>query len=226
MQVMAFPAAPAPAAPTTSIAYNLAGIAVLVLLAAVGVGYGIDRLSRSNEALPASLTDGEPITQTIAGVELNIPTNWFRYGDQVRNGFTGQIDLRLPFATDGVETPAIVDVTLLPRSRARTSASLLDAVYLHQFGEETLSGVPGLVGKPMQASNGYESESVWYDAISPNPFVAKCAAPIAGGSAQCVRTVYLTRGIAAVYTFDQAALQSWRDFDASMEQWLTPIGAW
>jgi hypothetical protein len=226
MQVMAFPAAPAPAASNSSIGYNLAGIGLLVLLAAVGLAYGIDRLSRSSEATPPALTDLDPINQTIAGVELHIPTNWFRYGEQIRDGFTGQIDLRLPFTAEGHVEAETVDVTLLPRSRARTSASLLDAVYLHQFGEETLSGVPGLVGKPMLAGNGYEGESIWYDAISPNPFVAKCAAPIADGSAQCVRTVYLPKGIAAVYTFDQAALQSWRDFDAGMEQWLTVIGAW
>ena len=30
--------------------------------------------------------DGNPITQTISGRELSIPTTWFRYGEQVRDG--------------------------------------------------------------------------------------------------------------------------------------------
>lgn len=210
----------------SSLLYNLAGIAVLVLLLAVGMAYLIDDLGRSGRIQMPTLGDGEPITQTISGRELSIPTAWFRYGEQIRSGFTDQIDLRIPYAPEGAATMP-VDITLLPRSRARASSSLLDRVYLHQFADQTLSGVPGLVGKPMLAANGYVGESVWYDALSPNPFVAKCVEPVAAeGVAQCVRTAYLPSGIAAVYTFDAELLQSWRDFDAEMEKWLGAIGAW
>lgn len=210
-----------------SLTYNLAGIAVLVLLLAVGMAYLVDELGRTSRSPVPTLEDADPISQTISGRELSIPTAWFRYGEQIRNGFTNQIDLRILYASDETTSPTPVDITLLPRSRARTSASLLDGVYLHQFGDETLSGVPGLVGKPMLASNGYAGESVWYDALSPNPFVAKCVEPVAAdGIAQCVRTVYLPSGIAAVYTFDAALLPSWRQFDTEMQRWLTPIGAW
>jgi hypothetical protein len=208
------------------LAYNMAGIAVLVLLIAVGMAYLIDELSRSTRPHVPSLSDGNTITQTISGRELAIPTAWFRFGEQIRSGFTNQIDLRVMLTgNDGAAMP--VDVTLLPRSRARTSASLLDGVYLHQFTDETLTGVPGLVGKPMQDSNGFSGESVWYDAISPNPFVAKCLEAVAAeGTQQCVRTVYLPSGMAAIYAFDATVLQSWRQFDAEIERWLTTIGAY
>lgn len=223
-------AQPAPAAGPhggPSLAYNLAGIGVLVLLLAVGAAYMIDELGRGRQAAMPSLADPDPIMQTLSGRELSIPTSWFRYGEQIRNGFTSQIDLRIAFAPEGAEQATPVDVTLLPRSRARTSANLLDSVYLHQFGDDTLGGVAGLVGKPMLAGNGYSGESVWYDAIAPNPFVAKCLEPAASDrAAQCVRTVYLPSGIAAIYTFDAALLQSWRLFDGEMERWLAPIGAW
>jgi hypothetical protein len=210
-----------------ALAYNLAGIAVLVLLLAVGAAYLIDEMGRAARTPMPAIDDGDPISQTISGRELTIPTTWFRYGEQVRNGFTNQIDLRVMFAPQGSDTALPVDVTLLPRSRARTSSSLLDGVYLHQFADETLEGVPGLVGKPMVASNGYSGESVWYDAISPNPFVAKCLEAVeADRTSQCVRTVYLPSGIAAVYAFDATVLQSWRQFDTEMERWLTSIGAW
>jgi hypothetical protein len=211
----------------SSLAYNLAGIAVLVLLLAVGAAYLVDELGRASRVSAPSLDDAEPILQTISGRELSIPTAWFRYGEQIRNGFTNQIDLRILYAPEGADAPMPVDITLLPRSRARASARLLDGVYLHQFAEQTLGGVPGLVGKPMLSSNGYAGESVWYDALSPDPFVAKCVEPVApDGVAQCVRTVYLPSGIAAVYTFDATALQSWRQFDTEMERWLSHIGAW
>lgn len=220
-------------APTTasrarpSLAYNLASIAVLALLLAVGAGYLVDELGR-RDAVPApSLADSDPILQTISGRELSIPRAWFRYGEQIRNGFTNQIDLRIAFALDGAKPTQSVDITLLPRSRARTSASLLDRVYLHQFADDTLQGVAGLVGKPMLQQNGYADEQVWYDALSSNPFVAKCQAPVAADiSTQCVRTVYLPSGIAAIYTFDAALLQSWRDFDPEIQRWLETIGAW
>jgi hypothetical protein len=217
-------AAPGPG--RSALLYNLAGIAVLSLLVAVGAAYLIDELGRSDTPPVATLADADPVLQTISGHELSIPRTWFRYGEQIRDGFTDQIDLRVQYAAPDA-TPHALDITLLPRSRARTSASLLDSVYLHQFDDQTLEGVPGLVGKPMLAQNGYGGERVWYDALSPNPFVAKCLEPVSEqGAAQCVRTVYLPSGIAAVYTFDASLLPSWRQFDAEIQRWLTPIGAW
>jgi hypothetical protein len=225
---MSTQSAPADSPPASNaLAYNLAGIGVLVLLLAVGAAYLIDELGRAARTPVPAIEDGNAIVQTISGHELSIPTSWFRYGEQVRDGFTDQIDLRVMFAPPGSDIALPIDVTLLPRSRARTSSSLLDGVYLHQFDNETLEGVPGLVGKPMLDSNGYSGESVWYDAISANPFVAKCLAAVeADGTSQCVRTVYLPSGIAAIYAFDATVLQSWRQFDAEMERWLTSIGAW
>ncbi|MET3924982.1 hypothetical protein [Devosia sp. 2618] len=209
----------------SSLAFNMAGIAVMVLLLAVGAAYLVDEMGAVGEHRVPRLNDGDPIIQTISGTELSIPTSWFRYGEQIKDGFTNQIDLRVMFGDADAARP--IDITLLPRSRARASASLLDAVYLHQFGDQTLSGVPGLVGKPMFGNSGFANESVWYDALSPNPFVAKCLAPVTpDGASQCVRTVYLPSGIAAVYTFDASLLQSWRAFDTQAQKWLTPIGAW
>lgn len=208
------------------LAFNMASIAVLVMLLAVGAAYLIDEIGRLARTPAPALDDGNPVSQTISGRELAIPTAWFRFGEQIRTGFTNQIDLQvmLPSA-DGRARP--VDVTLLPRSRVRSSAALLDRVYLHQFTAETRGGVAGLIGKPMRDENGYAGETTWYDPLSADPFVAKCQEAVeAGGLQQCVRTVYLPSGIAAVYTFDATVLQSWRRFDADMAQWLNRIGAY
>jgi hypothetical protein len=208
-----------------TLGFNLAAISAIVLLVAVGSAYLVDELGRGARVAPPDIGAENPISQTIAGRELSIPASWFRYGEQLKPGFTSQIDLRVLFTPPG-KASVPVDITLLPRSRARSSATLLDTVYLHQFAQGMIETVPGLIGKPMGKTDGYRGETVWYDALSPNPFVAKCVDPIAMGTqAQCVRTVYLASGIAATYAFDATALQSWRVFDAHMERWLSRIGA-
>lgn len=210
---------------SNSLAYNLAGIAAIVLLAAVGAAYFIDGLGRTARVPLPSLDDAEPVEITIAGTELAIPARWFRNGGQMQPGFSKEVDLRVMLTLG--ETSVPVDVTLVPRSRARPGAALLDGVYLHQFADETLEGIAGLVGKPLLDSDGFGGESVWYDPLSPDPFVAKCLAGLTPDEpAQCLRTVHLPSGIAAAYAFSAAALPYWRQFDGEMEQWLGRIGAW
>ena len=208
------------------LAYNLAGIAVLVLLAAVGLAYAIDQAGRNSRPSPPRLSDGNPIAQTVAGQELAIPANWFRFGEDIKPGFASQVDLSFQLALEGLGEPLRVEVTLLPRSGARASGALLDAVYLHQFDGDTEGGIPGLVGKPLQASEGYAGETVWYDPLSPAPFVAKCAAaPETSRPGRCLRTIHLPNGLAAVLTFDAGALTAWKHFDEELALWLGQIGA-
>ncbi|MDV3250567.1 hypothetical protein DevBK_04385 [Devosia sp. BK] len=198
---------------------NLAGIALGVLLLAVGAAYLVDQTSRPGTRTAASLGDGSAIVQTVGGRELTIPQNWFRFGEQMQTGFVSQVDLSVHLAS------GVVDVTLVPRSRARASSELLDSVYVHQFAKGTLSGVPGLIGQTLGGS-GYAGEVLWYDALAAQPFVAKCIAPVeVDAASRCVRTAQLTSGLAAIYSFDATMLADWRDFDAQMGQWLQKIGA-
>ena len=198
---------------------NLAGIALVVMLAALGIAYLVDETGRSDGRKAPSLDDGEALAQTVGGRELTIPKNWFRFGEQMQSGFVSQVDL-------SVELPlGRVDVTLLPRSRAKSSSELLDSVYVHQFAKGTETGVPGLIGQKLEG-NGYAGEVIWYDALAPNPFVAKCIDAIeANAPDKCVRTVHLASGLGAIYSFDETLLPAWRDFDAEMGQWLERIGA-
>lgn len=200
----------------------------MLVLALLGIGaaYVIDSAGRAAR-LPAHRLDSETtLTRTLGGHDLEIPLSWFRYDEQRVAGFAKQIDLRLelPLGAEGTVEP--IDVTLLPRSRARPSASLLDGVYLHQFLPEQLSGPVGLVGKPLRPGEGYENEIVWYDALAADPFVAKCSKPVAeSATSQCLRTVYLGPGVAAVYAFPESVLVNWRDFDTMMKLRLGEIGA-
>jgi hypothetical protein len=204
-----------------SIGFNLAVIAIVVAGLGLGLAYAIDASGRSiGEAQSGTLS------RTLGGRELEIPAAWFREDAQRTEGFAKQVELVLTLPLGPEATSRQIDLTLVPRSRARPSASLLDGVYLHQFMPEQLSGPPGLIGKPLIAQEGFENETVWYDALSAAPFVAKCLAPLAEGQAgRCIRTVYLGPGIAVVYGFDEDVLMNWKRFDAQMHPLLKQIGA-
>jgi len=204
-----------------TVGFNLLAILIATALSGLGIAYLIDRAVRAANEVP--LAEGT-ITRGIGGVELKIPAAFFRNDEERSEGFADEIELvaRLPLGIDGRDIE--IEVTLLPRSRARPSAILLDGVYLHQFEDMQLSGPPGLVGKPLTANGGFAGETVWYDALSIDPFVAKCLAPIAPEEpTRCLRTV--VRGnVAVVYAFGEDVLMNWRKFDEAAEPWLAEMG--
>jgi len=205
---------------------NLLTIAAVVALLAVGTAYLLDAAGGSGDGKTRA-PDTARVTRALAGRELTIPAKWLRYQDEPAEGLARQIELRLELPLGEHGSLAAIDVTLLPRSRVRPSAALLDGVYLHQFDSGQASGGPvGLVGKPLKPVDGYEGETVWYDALAADPFVAKCskAVPMAEVG-ECLRTVYLSQGIAAVYAFPETILPQWRAFDAEMGRRLRGIGA-
>lgn len=206
-----------------SIGFNLGVIALVAALGGLGLAYLIDGAEHAR-ADPAP--SQQLVARTLGSTTLEIPAAWLTGPDDAGTGFARQVDLdiTLPLGPDGALRR--IGVTLTQRSRVRPSASLLDGVYLHQFLPEQLSGPPGLIGKPMAPTAGYDKETVWYDPIASSPFVAKCQAPIADGQpGKCLRTVYLGSGIAAVYGFDDDILGNWKKFDAEMHPLLDQIGA-
>jgi hypothetical protein len=218
-------ATPARPRDAQAIGYTLFLIMLAMVLIGVGLAYGIDAARRAVHAGPAGTADSVELTRTIGGRDLTIPVSWFRYAEQRVEGFASQVDLQLRLPLGRNKTLSPVDVTLLPRSRTRVSAALLDGVYLHMFQNVQLQGPPGLIGKPLRPVEGFASETVWYDALSINPFVAKCSAPVSPASeTRCIRTVALGPGLAAVYSFSGDVLENWRDFDPEMAKRLTDIG--
>lgn len=209
-----------------SVGLNVAAIMLVLALCGVALAYAIDAAVRVSRE-PAYRPDEDvTLTRTIGGRDLEIPRSWFRYAEQRVEGFAKQINLELRLPLGPQSEDRDVEVTLLPRSRARPSAYLLDAVYLHLFLPEQLSGAPGLVGKPLSGKDGFEGETVWYDPLSADPFVAKCSASVTpGAQARCLRTVYLGPGIAAIYAFGSDLLPKWREFDGQIQPLLKSIGA-
>jgi hypothetical protein len=213
--------------PPHSVGMNLLTIAVGAALLGIGAAYLIDAVSKTARTEPHRLDQETTLNRALGGHELAIPLAWFRYEEQRVEGFAKQIDLQLELPLGAEGKAETVDVTLLPRSRVRPSSSLLDGVYLHQFADGQVTGGPvGLVGKPLKPGEGYDGEVVWYDALAADPFVAKCSKPVAvAAEGQCLRTVYLGPGLAAVYAFPETALAGWRAFDAEMGKRLRTIGA-
>jgi hypothetical protein len=221
---------PSPSAARTphghSVGFNLAAIAALVALGAIALAYAIDAAGRNAGAAPHRGVEEVALTRTIGGRDLDIPLSWFRYAEQRVEGFAKQIDLQLMLPLGPNAAPVAIEVTLMPRSRVRPSASLLDGVYLHQFEPtESGDGPIGLIGKPLRNAEGFEGETVWYDPISADPFVAKCVAPVAEGTQpRCLRSVHLGPGLAAVYAFGADVLENWKRFDPEMRALLAKIG--
>lgn len=208
------------------IGMNLALIGVVVAGLGIALAYGLDAFAR--RAPDAARLDdaGETFTRSLGGHDLTIPKSWFRFAEQPVDGFVERIELALPLPIGPGGAPRVVDVTLTPPSKARPSARLLDGVYVHRFLPGELNGPPGLIGKPLAPEDGFTGETVWYDALSADPFVAKCAPAVGGeGPDQCLRTVTLAPGIGAIYAFPADALPAWRQFDAAIRPWLVRIGA-
>jgi hypothetical protein len=206
-----------------AVGFNLLAITLTLAIAGLCVAYGIEALETHDFREDAS---DRVVSSNLGGRLLTIPAAWLPDGAADSNDFASRIDLRveLPLGVNGADEP--VDITLVPRSQARPSAALLDGVYLHMFEAEELSGPPGLIGKPLKAQDGYAGEIVWYDPISPQAFVAKCMAPVAGDRVSwCLRTVALAKGIAATYRFSSTLLPQWHSFDGQMRAILTRIGA-
>lgn len=202
---------------------NVAGLAVVVALLAIGIAYAIDGLDRRT-ATSASPTPAVDMAANVAGVALKVPAPWLKDPDAPASAFSDRLDLSV--AIDLGDKLVPMTLTLVSRTRARASAALVDSVYLQHFGPEELGGVPGLIGKPLTGGAGYDGETVWYDPIRLNPFAAKCAAPLgAETSGRCLRTLVLDSGLAAIVAFPDTALAAWRDFDVPLAALLERIGA-
>ena len=216
----------APPARTAGAAlYTVVAVGLIVTMAALGAAYGVRSWldSMAHDAAPAELSASHIIT--IGAQRYVMPAALLADPIQRRDGFAERMDftLALPLGEGG--TLSEVAITIMPRGRMRTSAALLDSVYLHQFAPTQLSGVPGLVGKPLELDAGTTGETVWYDPLTANPFVAKCMTPVAMtlGDRTCLRVLALSDRNTAIVAFDPAVLDNWRSFDARIEAALSPL---
>lgn len=199
--------------------YGLVVVAMVVAILGLGAAYATGAWLDAAREEPHNPALAATHLVTIGAQHYVVPAALMSDPIQRRDGFSDRLDMALimPLGPDGSLTP--VDVTIMPRGRMRTSAGLLDSVYLLQFAPAQLQGAPGLVGKPLSGDAGTNGETVWYDPLSPTPFVAKCTAPIIMGTEQktCIRTVQLSDRNTAVFAFEPSVLYNWRNFDSAVE---------
>lgn len=194
---------------------HLAGIFIVISVMGLVAAYCLDALTRRAVDEPP-LERGTPVDFTLAATELHIPSNWLRAPRS--GGFVETIELAIPLAVPGLGDRIVVSVTLVSRARATPSAALLDTLYIHRFTREQVSAHRGLIGKPLLAEAGYQNETIWYDPVNANPFVAKCLTLAHANANQpgCIRAVSVGERISAVIRFDERVLPQWRQFDAAM----------
>lgn len=197
------------------------GVAILALGAAHGLRLWLDGRAQSGPAPEIAHTHAI----TIGPQRYAVPASLLGDPVQRRDGFSERMDLTLALPLGSAGRLSEIEIAIVPRGRVRTSAALLDSVYLHQFAREHLTGAPGLVGKPLAPDAGTQGETVWYDPLSPAPFVAKCADPVdpARPGRTCLRVFSLADRNTAIVTFDPALLDNWRDFDSGVQAALETL---
>ncbi|WP_417582296.1 hypothetical protein [Pelagibacterium sp.] len=205
--------------------YAVAILGLFVAIAGLGAAYGLRswfEAQAHNHATP-ELTTSHIIT--IGAQRYVMPAALLSESSQRRDGFSDRMDFTIALPLGTGDTLSEVAITIMPRGRMRTSAALLDSVYLHQFSGTQLSGVQGLVGKPLDSDAGTAGETVWYDPLNANPFVAKCMTPIAMtiGDKTCMRVLSLADRNTAIVTFNPVVLDNWRRFDTHIEAALAPL---
>jgi hypothetical protein len=194
---------------------NLAGIVIVVAVLGLAADYALQNATQNvGDGLPE--TPGAPVRFTLAATELAVPVNWLRA--QRGGGFAEAIEMTIPLSLPGASERVPARITLLPRARATPSAALLDTLYIHRFTTTQVGGPHGLIGKPLLPEAGYQNETVWYDPVSGNPFVAKCLVIEDGAQprTECMRTLALGTKISAAVRFDGFALRQWQEFDAAV----------
>ncbi len=204
--------------------FNLIAISFAMIIVGLAIIYYIDNIKEKSLALPAIKNETSKIIKSIGGRNLQIPSSLFKYSVTKDKPFVEKIELIFILPLTNSPDKNKIHVSLQPQRMTKTSAELLDAVYLHKFLPNELRGPKGLIGKPLKNIVGYRGEVIWYDPISKNPFVAKCMQAITDKSTQkCIRTIRLNKYISATYIFDFEILYAWKEFDKEVQKWLEKI---
>lgn len=219
------PGLPSRSAEPHGLGYTLAAVALTLVLGALALAYGFSAWYTHATAPAESAAPSVPLLKTVGAQRYAFLPEMLILPSQRMAGFADRVDLTLPVTLGGDGEVLEMEVAIVPRGRALASARLLDSVYVHQFSQAETSGYPGLVGKPLTGPAAYRTETVWYDPLSVNPFVAKCTPPVdpRAGEATCLRVAQLSDRNLAIFTFPETALRDWRGFDAAVEAALAPL---
>lgn len=204
--------------------FNLAAVTLILLMGGLGIAYLLDAYGKPVPLLGVSLFEGPFVSINLKGTQLDIPQAWQNPATSNHEEDVPFIDLQLVMKFQPEASLTQVKIHLLPIGNSMPSATVLDSVYALRFSQQQLSEYAGLIGKPLKPEEGFKNETVWYDPISTNPFVAKCMdLGMLIPAENCLRTVQISPRFTATYQFSSDQLPFWRDFDAVMIQNLGKI---
>lgn len=192
---------------------------------------------RSHEPVVA----GGPLTVTIAGEPLAVPSDWIRFGSQRRSGAANRLDLGLtwpdlqPEPRPGAEKPSpapagatatpaqdiekpVLVFAVEPRPTELDMAGRLATVYARFILPDAIDAPEGLSGRKLAAGSGYEDEELYFEPGAVHPFVARCF-PLErkGPIGTCLTDHNIGRGLNLSMRFPRRLLPDWRALGQAAE---------
>ena len=193
------------------------------------VGDGISRAGHSD-----STTISEIV---ISNDVLNIPSNAIRYSAQRYSGTQSRLEvylhwpslsgyteaLREEFNNSG-ETTNLVFLTIEPRTMSHDMSGRIQPIYARFFDGPHESGGFGLIRQPLSAEGGYIDEDLYYEAVSPYPFAARCVRPDSKISTPfCIRDIHVGQELMLTYRFHTKFLGNWMALERGIRQWMEMV---
>ncbi|MFT6658919.1 MAG: hypothetical protein ACJAZW_002088 [Maritalea sp.] len=204
-----------------SLGTNILILCIVLSLVGLGIVYSLDFFEVPGET--RAVETEESVEFSIAASKLHAPKSWIETQFKPKENMLNFLELRLELQVNGQSNA--VNVTLLPASQAAPSAYLLDALYIHNFASGPSEQKYGLVVKKLRNEAGFEDETIWYDALSANPFVAKCltekTAP--DNAKNCITTVLVNKRVSALIQFEDSVLPNWRVFSVALDKQLATL---
>ncbi len=175
-------------------------------------------------------SDPAPLRIEIAGEILSVPANMIRFSDQRRNGVHERLDLIIHWPSlqgyskansqsfdDVSPTAPLIFLSLVPRGSAVDSTTRLIGLYTRFFDGTGGAGPAGLVSRNLQPGSGYESEEIFFEPGSTDPFSARCTkgndefVPIT-----CLRDVHIGGRLSVSYRFRKPLIADWQRLDPAI----------
>jgi hypothetical protein len=196
----------------------LAAIAIAVIaVAALALAYVIYALWPRWPEAPAA-ADAPALPIVIGDVLFRIPPAAIRQKVQRRAGVQERIDLAFLWPSLEPSTPgnrAAVDaaprlfVSIAAAATAMTPGERLKTIYPRYVESQSWVGPPGLTTVAFRADTPYRGEDLFYDASTPDRFIARCTRDAGPAPGSCLYERFI--GSAGITVrFSRASLDDWR----------------
>jgi len=200
-------------------------VAILIVLANLAVYW------LRGEAIKAGLsTDTRPVHVELATKNLEVPANMIRFSDQRRKGPHDRLDLVVQWPTmsgysertagafDDVSPDApLLFLSVRPRGDSVDSTTRLIGLYTRFFDGSGGPGPAGLVSRRLQPGSGYDSEEIFFEPGSTDPFSARCAKNTNDViPTTCLRDINIGEDLTVSSRFRKPLLADWRRLDPAI----------